>query len=78
MSRFNYRKVTKTQESITHKRAKRSTFSRQVTTSKINMKINYKKDPQKKQRLGTVEVLNMFNGANLTFSSDVCQSHMGK
>ena len=50
----------KTQENIIHKRAKRSTFSQKVTTrlqgtdkTVQTRNMNYKNDPQKKDRLGT-------------------------
>ena len=66
----------KTQENITYKRAKRSVFSKQVTTRLQGTNkpawqarnTNNKKDPQKKHRLETtskkiLEGLNMFDGA---------------
>ena len=71
-------------ENITHKWAKRSALSQQAarnsedSITKTNMKHNNKKDTQKKHHLGTVskkilEGVNMLNGTNLTFNSDVDQ-----
>ena len=49
--------------------------NRQDSITKTNMKINNKKDPQKKYLLGTVsktlEDLNMFNGTNLTIYTNI-------
>ena len=52
--------------------------NRQASITKTNMKQNNKKDTQKRHRFGMVskknmEGLNMLNGTNLTFSSDVDQ-----
>ena len=59
--RDHYGKLIKTQGNISHKRAKRSALSQQVTTRnrqggriKINMKHKYQMDPQKKHHLGRV------------------------
>ena len=43
----------------------------------INTNMNYKKDPQKKHRLGTVskKYLNKFYGTNVTFISDLDQTN---
>ena len=60
--RAHHGKVTKTQENITNKIAKRLTLSQEVTTrlqridktARQTRNINYKMDSQKKHRLGTV------------------------
>ena len=62
--RTPYGKVTKTQENITHNRAKRSALSKLVTTKlqgtdktvrqRQTRNTNDKKDPQKTHRLRTV------------------------
>ena len=79
--------MTKTQENITHKRAKKLALSQQVSTTpqwtdKTACKtrnISYKEDPQRSTglersvKIFLLEGLNKFHGTNLTLISDVDQ-----
>ena len=76
--------MTKTQENITHKRAKKLALSQQVSTTpqwtdKTACKTQNKKDPQRSTglersvKIFLLEGLNKFHGTNLTLISDVDQ-----
>ena len=84
---------SKTQENITHKRAKRSALSQQVTTRLHKQIRQYDKDKQERQitkkiqRRSTalegsvrklLEGLNLVNGTNPTLSSDVDRNRYAK
>ena len=83
-TRTPYEKVTKTQENITYKRAKRSAVSQQVTamlqetdsiakTNTKHKKIHKRSTALERSVRKLLESLNMFHGTNLTLNSDVDQ-----
>ena len=74
--------VTETLENITHKRAKRSALSQQVTTrlqgtdkheTRVTKRIHKRSNALERSVRKLLEGLNMFDGTNLTLISDVDQ-----